>query len=67
MLMSFENQKCVNCKHVKMCYEHIVTRYGQTVRDWLCNDCYGWIIEHAEHKDEVLQIMIACNIRDLEK
>ena len=65
--MSFEKENCVKCKHVEICYEHIVSRYGENVADWYCSDCYSWIVDHAEHKDEVLKIMIACNIRDLEK
>ena len=62
--MTFEKQQCEQCKKVSFCVLH----YKPGMEGfWYCEKCYSWVIEDADHKDKVLEIMINCGIEDLEK
>ena len=60
--MTFEKQQCSKCFKVNFCILHYTKNQG----DWYCNNCYSWVLEDADHKDKVLEIMINCGIEDLE-
>jgi len=56
--MSFEKQICFKCKQLTICYHH-------ESKDWYCDNCYGWVIEEAHHKDKIREIF--CGIEDIEE
>jgi len=65
--MTFEKQQCEKCKGVCFCILHYTTtRARGHVGNWYCENCYSWLLEDANHKDQVRQIMINCGIEDLE-
>ena len=48
-------------------FEDLTICYHHQSQDWYFEPCYGLIIEDADHKDKVLEIMINCGIEDIEK
>ena len=60
--MSFEKQECCKCYRGCFC----VLYYSNNKGFWYCDECYSWVIEDANHKDEVRKIMIQCGIEDIE-
>jgi len=69
--MSFEKQICEKCHLLRFCVDVISLdlppNYTKKPKQkWLCEFCYGSILEFANTKDTIRSIMIQCGLEDIE-
>jgi hypothetical protein len=54
----FERQICNGCQKAQFCIRKEL--------EWLCQDCFSWAVDYAEHKDMINEIMVQQGIEDLD-
>jgi len=69
--MSFEKQLCEKCRLLRYCVDtsslNIDPKYSHFPKQkWLCETCYGWILENAHTKDTIISILVQCGLEDIE-
>ena len=54
---TFERRICKTCHTATICYLH-------ELNEWYCDNCFRWVVEHADKKDQIVEIF--AGIEDIE-